>query len=216
MDLPATTEPSRLADDPPATVNAEADSPRQAVLAEAALVGRAQEGDVASFEVLVRRYQGPVFRLGQRMLADRGDAEDMVQDTFVMVWRRLPTLVDAESFRSWVYQIATRRCLNVLRARDRRPSTPTETDDLEAAQAVTHRSAVDDPAAAAERSAQLSGLDAVLQTLPAEQRACWVLREMHELTYPEIAYATHLPVSTVRGRIARARQNLVKGMDQWR
>ncbi|RYD47249.1 MAG: hypothetical protein EOP83_28325 [Verrucomicrobiaceae bacterium] len=55
-----------------------------------------------------------------------------------------------------------------------------------------------------------------LATLPDEQRVCWVLREMNELSYPEIAYATHLPVSTVRGRIARARQNLMRGMDAWR
>jgi len=56
----------------------------------------------------------------------------------------------------------------------------------------------------------------VLATLPPDQRACWVLHEMHELTYPAIAYAIGVPVSTVRGRIARARLQLAKGMTAWR
>ena len=187
-------------------------------LGEAALVGRAQEGDVTSFETLVRRYQGPVFGLARRILTDRGEAEDVVQDTFVMVWRRLPTLVDVALFRAWVFQIATRRCLNVLRSRTRRPSTPAEAADLEAAAEATRPGLTfaGDPAATAQHTAQLAGLDRVLATLTDEQRACWVLREMNELSYPEIAYATHLPISTVRGRIARARQNLMRGMDAWR
>ena len=173
---------------------------------------------MAAFEALVRQYQRPVFGLAQRMLADRGDAEDVVQDTFVMVWRRLPSLDDLDAFRGWVYQIATRRCLNVLRTQSRHATVPVVDGDLEtapnAARAATAASA--DPAAAAEHAAQLSGLDTALQTLTDEQRACWVLREMHELSYLDIANATGLPVSTVRGRIVRARQNLVKGMDAWR
>ena len=189
-------------------------------LGEATLVGRAQEGDVASFEVLVRRYQRAVFGLAWRMLADRGEAEDVVQDTFVMVWRRLPTLVDVTLFRAWVFQIATRRCLNVVRAGARRPGTPVDAADLEAVADATGRGRTSggagDPAAAAQQTAQLAGLDQVLHTLTEEQRACWVLREVSGLSYPEIAYATHLPVSTVRGRIARARQNLMRGMDAWR
>ena len=190
----------------------------ETTLTEATLVGRAQDGDVVSFETLVRRYQGPVFRLARRMLGDRGDAEDVVQDTFVLVWRRLPTLGDAALFHGWVFQIATRQCLNVIRSRTRRPTVPVADRDLEAAHdAVSGHPRPDgDPAAALEQSAALTGLDTVLQSLTAEQRACWVLREMHDLTYPEIAYVTRLPVSTVRGRIARARQNLTKGMASWR
>ena len=171
---------------------------------------------MAAFEALVRQYQRPVFGLAQRMLADRGDAEDVVQDTFVMVWRRLPSLADLDAFRGWVYQIATRRCLNVLRTRTRHATVPVTDGDLDTAPKTADTATHGDPAAAAEHAAQLSGLDTVLQTLSDEQRACWVLREMHGLSYADIAYATSLPLSTVRGRIVRARQNLVKGMDAWR
>lgn len=182
-------------------------------LAEATVVGRAQEGDLEAFELIVRRYQGPVFRLAYRMLGDRGEAEDVVQDCLVLVWRKLPSLMDAQAFHRWVYQLATRQCLSVLRTRSRRRTDATESDELEQGLPVD---VTDDPAAVAEYNAQLTGLDAFLRRLPDEQRACWVLRELHDLSYPEIAFAMNLPVSTVRGRLARARQNLTKGMSAWR
>lgn len=186
-------------------------------LAEQTIVGRAQDGDVASFETLLRHYQGPLFRLANRMLFDRGDAEDVVQDTMLLVWRRLPTLADPSLFRGWLYQIATRRCLAVLRTRTRQQTQALGQDELQQAHdnAHAHHDQTGDPAAAAQYAAQLRGVDAVLRTLTDEQRACWVLREMHDLTYTEIAYAMDLPVSSVRGRLARARKNLWKGMATW-
>ena len=86
-------------------------------------------------------------------------------------------------------------------------------DDLERDLPVD---AAGDPAAVAQSEARLRGLEGFLRGLPDEQRACWVLRELHDLSYAEIAYATNLPVSTVRGRLARARQNLTEGMSAWR
>ncbi|GAA1845476.1 RNA polymerase sigma factor [Microlunatus capsulatus] len=182
-------------------------------LEEATVVGRAQDGDLEAFELIVRRYQGPVFRLAYRMLGDRGEAEDVVQDCLVLVWRKLPTLTDVVAFRRWVYQLATRRCLSVLRTRTRRATDATDADALERDLPVDD---ADDPARMAQYAAQLRGLDTFLRQLPDEQRACWVLRELHDLTYTEIAFAMNLPVSTVRGRLARARQNLTEGMSAWR
>ena len=73
-----------------------------------------------------------LFRLAYRMLGDRGEAEDAVQETFVVVWRQLPTLVDPQAFRAWIYHIATRRCLNVLQRRSRQRTDVTRSDDFEA------------------------------------------------------------------------------------
>lgn len=188
-------------------------------LSEATIVGRAQDGDLAAFEELSRRYQGPLYRLAVRLLGDRGEAEDALQDTMISVWRKLPSLTDLPAFHGWVYQIMTRRCMSVLRTRARRGTDPSGDDTfLESAGRgrLGSGSGAADPAAATEYAEQLRGLDAELAKLPDEQRACWVLRELHELSYPEIAFATNLPLSTVRGRIARARQNLAKGMEAWR
>lgn len=185
-------------------------------LAEQTIVGRAQDGDLPSFEMLVRRYQRGIFQLAYRMLFDRGEAEDVVQDTMVLAWRRLPTLVDPASFRGWLYQVATRRCLSLLRTRARRQTDPAEHDDLERVNRPAHPEQASDPASMAVDAARYRGLEHALKNLNEEQRACWVLREMHEFSYEEIADIVRLPVSTVRGRIARARQNLAKGMATWR
>ena len=166
-------------------------------------------GDDQAFAVLVRRYQGPLYRHAWRLTQDRRTAEDVVQEAFLTAWRRLPSLDRAESFRSWAYQITTRRCLDVLRSR--RPEEPL--DSLGTVGEPTAAGA--GPETRLEQRAQLSDLAAALQTLPVGQRAAWSLREIDELSYEEIAAALDLPVSTVRGRIARARQELAERMGAW-
>ncbi|MDX6321726.1 MAG: polymerase sigma-70 factor, subfamily [Propionibacteriaceae bacterium] len=189
------------------------------VFSEATTVARAQDGDTDAFEQLVRSYEADLFRLGFRMLADRGEAQDAVQDTFVLAWRRLPSVLDPEAFRAWIYQLMTRRCLNILRVRVRRHTGVTNGPDFELEARAGRPLPADsttDPETAAQTNAMQDCLTAVLATLPPDQRACWVLHEMHALTYPAIAYAIGVPVSTVRGRIARARLQLAKGMTAWR
>ncbi|GAA3629038.1 RNA polymerase sigma factor [Microlunatus ginsengisoli] len=198
---------------PAAIVDSTSAPPR--VFSEATVVARAQDGDPAAFEQLVRSYQADLLRLGFRMLSDRGDAQDAVQDTFVLTWRRLPSLLDPQAFRAWIYQLMTRRCLKLLRTRSRRRTSTTGPENP-AGTPIAAGSATTGPANAAQTNAMQDALTAALATLPPDQRACWVLHEMHEMTYPAIAYAIGVPVSTVRGRIARARPQLAKGMTAWR
>ncbi|ROR73496.1 RNA polymerase sigma factor [Bogoriella caseilytica] len=184
-------------------------------VAEATVVGRAQDGDLDAFESLVRHYQGPLFRLALRLMRDRGDAEDALQDAMVQVWRKLPALDDPQAFRRWIYQIMTRRCMSVLRTRTRQGVQPAQEDELDMA-LTAQRGTGEDPAVVAAQRAQLRDLNDALALLPEDQRVCWVMRELHELSYAEIAFATNLTEATVRGRLMRARRNLLKGMDAWR
>ncbi|WP_232531157.1 sigma-70 family RNA polymerase sigma factor [Microlunatus antarcticus] len=172
------------------------------------MVGRSVSGDDQAFAVLVRRYQAPLYRHAWRLTQDRRAAEDVVQEAFLTAWRRLPTLDRAEAFRSWLYQITTRRCLDVVRGR-----RPEESLDLgTVAEPVASGAG---PETRLEQREQLQDLAAALQTLPVGPRAAWSLREIDELSYDEIATALDLPVSTVRGRIARARHELAERMGAW-
>lgn len=176
---------------------------------DASLVGRATSGDEQAFAVLVRRYQAPIFRHTLRLTRDRRTAEDVAQEAFVTAWRRLPTLAKAESFRSWLYQIATRRSIDLARARQ--PEQP-----LDGLGTVVEPAAPEPgPELRHEQRAQLAHLSAVLAELPLGQRAAWTLREIDDLSYEEIAVVLDVPVSTVRGRIARARQELTERMRAW-
>ncbi|WP_431928982.1 RNA polymerase sigma factor [Amycolatopsis tucumanensis] len=178
------------------------------VLDDATLVARARDGDVRAYEQLVRRYQGPMYRLALRMLAAAGDAEDVVQEVFLTVWRRLEQLQDDSAFVGWLYRSTTNRCLNVIRAR--RPVTDVDPDDTETPRGDAR------PEHAAEVSAQMAALTRALAGLTPEQRACWLLREVHGRSYEEIAEAVSASPTAVRGRIARARAQLAEVMRPWR
>ncbi|MEK8171705.1 RNA polymerase sigma factor [Streptomyces sp. M19] len=177
-------------------------------MADGLLAARAAEGDDAAFEVLVRRHSAVLLQLATRLLGSAAEAEDAVQDAFVSAWRRLPEFRGDAAFGSWMYRIVTNRCLNVLRARHRTepwrrcPSPPPRPPDLTGAR---RRSA-----------ASVHALATALSGLTPEQRACWVLRELHGLSYDDIAAAVGIGEPAVRGRIFRARRYLTEAMDTWR
>lgn len=181
-------------------------------LDELTLVSRAQDGDLRSFEQLITLYEGPLFRLALRMVGDRQEAEDIVQEALVVVWRSLPELEDPVAFPRWIYQITTRRCLNLLRTRDRRPARPVVDTELEAVAGDAERR----PDGVVEQRATTEALAGLLATLPSDQRACWLLHTFHDLTYAQIAEIMAVGEATVRGRIARARKTLAEGMLPWR
>lgn len=173
------------------------------------LAVRAGEGDDEAFAVLVRRHSASLLALGHHLLGNSADAEDAVQEAFLSAWRRLPEFRHGAAFRTWMYRIVTNRCLNILRGRAR--VVPLETVAEPAAPDV--RSA---PARVAETDATISALATALRGLSAEQRACWVLRELHGLHYEEIAQVMNTSQQTVRGRLFRARRSLTEAMEPWR
>ena len=183
-------------------------------LDEATVVARAQDGDLEAFERLVDDYQAPLFRLAVRMVDDRHLAEDIVQDALVAAWRKLPTLAEPRAFRGWLYQIVTFRALDVLR-RQRADPVLIDGHDIDVPASQTQQKPLD-PAGQAEQHAVMRALSRYVAALPVEQRLCWLLRDVHGLSYREIAVATSLPVSTVRGRLARARSELNERMAPWR
>ena len=183
-------------------------APGDARLDDVTLVVRARDGDVRAYEQLVRRYQGPMFRLAVRMLASRGDAEDVVQEVFLTAWRCLVSLHEEAAFVGWLYRMTTNRCLNVIR--DRRATV-----DVDLAQRES-RAAGSRPERTVEVSEQLAAVTVALQRLTGEQRACWLLREVHGRSYEEIAQAVGVTTTAVRGRIARARAQLTEMMAPWR
>lgn len=178
-------------------------------LDDATLVVRAQERDPQAFEALVRRHQRKLYALAVRLLGDPAEAEDAVQEAFISAWRRLPDFRGEAAFSTWMYRIATNRCLNT--ARGRRPTVP-----LDSVRRVLSPSETDSPERAAMRSDRLAALERALAGLPSGLRACWVLREVDGLGYTEIAAIVGASPDAVRGRIYRARTRLAEVMRPWR
>lgn len=180
--------------------------PGAAGLDEATLIVRAQEGDVRAFEVLARRHQAALYRVAVRVTGDPVDAEDALQEALLDAWRRIGRFRGESAFSTWMYRIVTNRCLGMLRRR-----RPVPVEEIEAP-----APAQDSPERVAERGAGIAALRRALTALPDEQRVCFVLREMEDLSYAEISAITGTTEDAVRGRIHRARTRLAEVMRAWR
>jgi RNA polymerase sigma-70 factor (ECF subfamily) len=165
----------------------------------------AETNRLAAFEQLVRCNQTLVYRVALRMLGNEEDAQDATQDAFVDAWRALPSFRGESSLETWVYRIITNRCLNLLRTRhSAEPLSETR-------EASTGR-----PNQLAETSSELDALKEAIVSLPPDQRATLVLRELEGLSYEEIAHVLGTTVPAVKGRLHRARLELLHAMREWR
>ncbi|MFP5022186.1 RNA polymerase sigma factor [Pseudonocardia phyllosphaerae] len=180
-------------------------------LDETTLVVRAQDGDVHAFAELARRHQDALFRVAYRVLGQRADAEDALQEALIDAWRRIGTFRGDAAFSTWMYRIVTHRCTALLRRR--RHTDPLPSDDGPGAHLLAGTGT---PERSAEVDAEMAALAQALTTLPDEQRTCWVLRELEGLGYTEISQITGATETAVRGRIHRARTALAERMRAWR
>lgn len=184
-------------------------SPALDAAPDALLAQRAQDGDDRAFAVLVRRHSPFLVAFATRYMRSSSDADDVVQEALITAWRRLDELREPERVRSWLATAVARRATDVLRTRARRDVQPMPEVEQE-----------DDRSPAPERVAEgrlaTTALREALARLPEDQREVWLLREMAELSYDEIAERLGTSPATVRGRLSRARSAVLAAMEGWR
>lgn len=165
------------------------------------LVLRARRGDRAAFGLLVRRHQRRIHGLGVRLLRDRDDADDLVQETFVRAWRALDRFDPERPLMPWLLRIATNRAMSLLDVRKRRRA-----EEL----TETIPDAGPSPPEQADRRRLHAAVRREVDRLPEDQRVVLVLRAAEDLSYREIAEVLGVPIGTVMSRLARARETLRK------
>ncbi len=172
--------------------------------AEIGLVAQAQAGDTRAFAALVRRYQDRVFRFILRLSANREDAMDLTQETFMKAYQALPAWQPQAKFSTWLLSIAHHTTLDLLRRRQRVSFVPYgELAADEQGPALPDPAPQPDESLAGHQSIAL--LDRVLRELPIEHREILLLRELEDLSYTEIATTLDIAEGTVKSRLARAR-----------
>ena len=172
-------------------------------------LARARRGDPAAFQALVEHYQDAVFRLLGRVLGRRGQptlVEDLAQETFLGVFRGLPRFTSDGPARlsTWILTIATRTALKELR----RPRLPWGR--------AVEVAAADRADLGAEQRALALALRRAIEQLRPAWRAVFVLREYHDFDYDEIARALDLDLGTVKSRLARAREQVRRDLEEYR
>ena len=110
----------------PTTTPPFAATPAAPVPSDEELVARARAKDFAAFEQLLDRYEDKIFRLAYRFVRNETEAKEILQDTFLTIWRKLDTFKGDSQFGSWLYRVATNAALMRLRAQRRHPEVSTE------------------------------------------------------------------------------------------
>ena len=174
---------------------------------EELLLEKARHGDQEAFGELVRLYEKKVYALTLRMCKNPDDAAEAAQEAFLSAWQGLKFFRGEASFSTWLYRLASNACVDLLRKeqRHRAVSGPSLNDE------DTYMDIADDaatPQELAERSELREQIEEGLQSLTPEHREVLILRELHQLSYDEIAQTLDLDTGTVKSRISRGRKAL--------
>ena len=170
------------------------------------LIERVLEGRQQDFAELVRRHHPKVFALCVSMLHDRAAADDAAQEVFLKAYESLAQFRGDSAFSTWLYRVATNKCLDMRRAESRRRQ-----DSLEAlteAEDSRLKWLLEDPRGDRVHFIEDADLVAkVLERMPEDHRVVLTLRELEGLTYEELAETLDCTVDAIKARLQRARRD---------
>lgn len=161
-------------------------------------MARCRAGDGPAFEEIYARHAGRVYSLACRMVGAE-DAEDLVQDIFLLAHRKLAGFRGESSLGTWLYRMATNHCLDVLRSRHARMVE--RTSSLDAPDAI-------EPASPPLGRVAALDLERAIQTLPPACRAAFVLHDVEGLGHLEVGAALGISEGTSKSQVHKARMRI--------
>lgn len=172
------------------------------------LVLRFQAGETEAFSVLASKYQGKLMRVVSRLIQDRADAEDVVQDALIRAYRALPAFRGDSAFYTWLFTIGMNLAKNFKKMKARRACLSVTCQGHPDDDANEQPVAVDvhTPLAELEQKQLVRALNEILDTLPAHLSSPLILCHIEGMSYEEISHVMSCPLGTVRSRIFRARE----------
>ena len=178
---------------------------------DAELIAAVLDGSEAAFASLVERYQDRVFRLLGRYCRDQVECEDLAQDVFLKVFRKLHTFQGDSQFFTWLYRIAVNAATDHLSKASSRRLRLVEDD----ASLDTGGDRDEQSPAAPLMTAELAAVTrSIVDSLPEKFRTILVLREFEDLSYTEIAQVLQIQLGTVESRLFRARQRFKEALER--
>ncbi len=170
------------------------------------LVSQFQSGEQGAFDELVERHRRRVYSLACRLVGQR-EADDLSQDVFLAAYRALPAFRGHSTFSTWIYRITVHICSHHLRRRR------LDMSELEEHYPDGRREA--DPLHLALRGELQEHVRRAIDALPYKLRLVIVLRDLHSLSYEEIAAVVGCPIGTVRSRLHYATMKLAEMLRQY-
>jgi RNA polymerase sigma-70 factor (ECF subfamily) len=182
---------------------------------EARLARLARKGDQHAFAELVGLYKDKIYHLAYRMLNNRHEAEDIVQETFLRVYTNLDRYDPSQKFSTWLYRIGTNLCIDRLRKRKPGFSLDAELSDSDGSDGYSLLPAQGrTPESELLLSEMQHTVRQAIAELPDKYKPVVILRYLHDLSLQEIGEVLDLPVTTVKTRVHRGREFLRKKMEK--
>ena len=171
------------------------------------LVERFKGGDRTAFEELVLKYQKEIYFLVYRMAFNKEDVADIVQETFVQVFRKIHQFNSSSAFKTWLYRIAINQCKNFLRkSKQHQKHVPVEDYVL----IDPNHSQLD----VLLKNESIALISATIEKLPKKQKAILILRTYQELSYEEIAEIVGGSVNSAKVNFHHAIENIKRHVNK--
>ena len=168
-----------------------------------ALARLAADGNAAAFDEIYSRHRSFVYNIALRMTGNPADAEDLTQESFVSVWRRVGSFRGEASFTTWLYRVVINQVKMHFRYRSSRPQTHTSDGEIpESWPGMTRRT---DPA---EQLIDRLAIEEAVRTLPSGYRAAFILHDIEGYKHEEAARLSRHTVGTSKSQLHKARANL--------
>lgn len=170
------------------------------------LIREFKTGDQSSFEELLSRYSNKVFSLASRLTRNPEDAEEVLQDVFVTVHRKIASFEGKSSFSSWLYRVTVNAAFMKLRKRRQDLSVPLE-DMIQQQHTIAALKSPETAFVDAQsiRNQMLEALETAIRKLPDDYRPVFILRDVDGLTSREVSKILDLTVPAVKSRLHRSR-----------
>jgi RNA polymerase sigma-70 factor (ECF subfamily) len=191
-------------------------------MTDEALMAAYQKGDIAAFAELVSRHEMRLWNFVRRFVADSATAEDLLQEVFFRVVRSTAEWHPSAKFSTWLYTIARNLCTDnarrgAFRKADSLDQTPGTSRDDSGPHRIDKVAAPDGNAEKAAMNREIATrVDQAVASLPVEQREVFLMREVMDMSFAEIATATKTSEPTVKSRMRYALERLRSALDELR
>ncbi len=190
-----------------AVTKAEARGIKTGSTQEARLIEACRQGDASAFNLLVWRWEKPLFNFVYKYVGDAALAQDLVQETFLRVVKSIARYSHRGAFSTWLYQVAVNLCKDHLRRKRLRVVSLHDYYTTASGERVYVKDRIADEGARTDAAAESADREELVRRLLAgvseEQRTVILLKEYQELTFAEIAEVLEVPESTVKARLYR-------------
>jgi len=183
----------------------------QEIIPDIELIKLALEGDQQAYTEILKKYRAPLYNLLYRMVKNKMETEDLVQEAFIKAFNSLASFNDDYAFSTWLYKIAINNCIDHFRKKKLKTfpiDKPIESKDGNIKREFPDVSYQPDKFLLSKEKDKL--IDEAIQNLPEKYRTAILLRHSEDKSYEEISEIMGIPLGTVKARIFRAREMLKK------